>query len=71
MVGTDIFIVNNDTLLCIVDYYSKFMVVKKVESMSYEEVILATKVIFAEFGLHKTIVSDVGTNFVLEWFKEY
>ena len=27
------FMVNNETLLCIVDYYSKFPVVKKMESM--------------------------------------
>ena len=28
VVGADIFMVNNDTLLCIVDYYSKCLVVK-------------------------------------------
>ena len=39
VVGTDIFKVNNETLLFIVYYYSKFPVVKKVESLSTEDLI--------------------------------
>ena len=41
--------INNENLLCIVDYYSNFPVEKKVESMSAEDLILQTKVVFAEF----------------------
>ena len=44
--GTYICMVNNENLLCIVDYYSKFLVVKKMEMMSAKELIPATKVVF-------------------------
>ena len=49
-------IVNNET--CVLyneDYYSKFHVVKTVESMSAEDLIWATKVVFNEFGLPKNL----------------
>ena len=49
-VGAVIFMINNENFLCIVDYHSKFLVVKKVESMSAKDLIQATKVIFAKFG---------------------
>ena len=39
VVGTSIFMVNIETLLCIVDYYSKFPAVKNVESMLAEGLI--------------------------------
>ena len=61
VVGSDIFMVNNETLLCIVDYYSKFPVVKKVENMLVEDLIQATKAVFIKLGLP----------FVSEWFKEF
>ena len=44
VVGGDIFVINNRNLLCIVDYYSKFLVMQKVESLS-------ARVVFGEFGL--------------------
>ena len=48
-VGTDIFMVN-ENMLCIVHGTSKFLVVKKVESMLTEVLTIATNVVFAEFG---------------------
>ena len=45
------FMINNENLLCIVDYYNKFPVVKKVESMLAKDLIQATKVVFAEIGI--------------------
>ena len=39
VLGADIFMVGDETLLCIVDYYTKFPVVKKVESMLAEDLI--------------------------------
>ena len=53
VVGADIFMVNNETILCIVDYYSKFLVVKKKEGMLDEDLIWASTVVFAKFGLPK------------------
>ena len=62
VVGTDIFMINNENLLCIIDYYSKFPVVIKVESARF---------VFAGFGLPKILLSDAGTNFVSEQFKDF
>ena len=51
VVGTDIFVVNNEMLLCIVNYFSKMPVLKKVKNMLAEDLIWATTLIFAEFSL--------------------
>ena len=53
VVGGDIFMINATYLLCIVDYYSKFPVIEKVESLSAKDLIQAAKVVFAEFGSPK------------------
>ena len=66
MVCSDIFTIENNTLLHIVDYYSKFPVVKKTNGLLAENMIKVVKIVFAEFGLPKKIVSDVGTNFISE-----
>ena len=62
---------NNKNYLCIVDYDSKFPIVKKVEDMSAASLILACKVIFSEFGLLKKMMSDVGSNFISDTFKQF
>ena len=61
----------NRAYLCIVDCYSKFLVIKKTEGPSADNLILACKVIFSEYGLSKKIISDAGGNFVSEKFKEF
>ena len=61
----DIFMVNNKILLCIAYYYSKFPVLKKVASLSAGDLVLLTKITFAEFELDRKIISDEGTNFTL------
>ena len=33
VVGGDVFVINNKTLLCVVDYHSKFPIVKKVKNL--------------------------------------
>ena len=45
--------INNKDFLCIVDYYSKFPVVRKVEILSAKDLIRATKVVFTKFDLPK------------------
>ena len=45
IVGADIFLINKETLLCIVDYYSKFPVVKRVDGLSADDFIKATSVV--------------------------
>ena len=58
-------------LFCFVEYHSKFPIVKKVNSLSADNLVQATQQIFAEYGLPKKIVSYVGTNFTSETFKDF
>ena len=46
VVGVDMFSLYNKTYICIVDYHSKFPVIKKAGSLSANNLILAYKVIF-------------------------
>ena len=55
--------INNKTLMCIVDYYSKFPSLEKVAGLLADDIVHTTKLIFAEFGLPKTIISDAVMNF--------
>ena len=48
VVGAFIFMINNENLLCIVQYYSNIPLVKKVEGMLAKDLIGAIKVVFAE-----------------------
>ena len=66
VVYADAFIINNKTLLCIVDYYSKFPVETKVISLSAGDLVQMTKLIFVEYMFRKKTVSEVGTNFTLD-----
>ena len=39
VVGADIFMINNKNLICIVDYYIKFPLVKKIVSQSVQDLV--------------------------------
>ena len=68
VLGADVFHFNNKNYLCLVDYHSKFPVVKRMEGLSTENLIATTKIIFAEYGIPCKIMSDAGTNFVSDKF---
>ena len=70
-IGADMFTLNNKCYLCIVDYHSKFPVIKKTENLSADSLILMCKVIFAEYRLPKKKMSDSGSNFVSDKFKTF
>ena len=57
------FSLNNRNYLCLVDYHSKFSVVKRIESISAESVTLLCKISFIEYGLPKKIMSDAGSKY--------
>ena len=42
------------------DYYSKFPIVKRPDSLTVDDLVKASKIIFAEFGLIKKIISGTG-----------
>ena len=48
VVSADIFMVNNKMLLCIIDYYSKFLIVKKVDDLVADDLLQMARMIFAE-----------------------
>ena len=71
MIGADMFTLNNKHYLCIIDYHSKFPVIKKTEDLSADSLILLCKVIFAEYRLPRKIMSDSGGNFVSDKFRTF
>ena len=71
VLGTDIFTLNNKQYLCIVDYHSKFPIIKKTKDLSADSLIFMCKIIFAEYGILKKIMSDSGGNFISDKFKTF
>ena len=55
--GIDIFSINNNIPLCVVDYYSKFSIMQRADGLSADDLMRTAKFVFAEFGLSKKIVS--------------
>ena len=71
VLGVDIFHLSNKNYLCIVHYHSKFPVIKRMEGLSTESLITATKIIFVEYVIPHRLMSDTGTNFVSEKFRSF
>ena len=71
VVVVDVFMIYKKNILCIVDYYSKFPVVKEMVSLSVHDLVQAAKMTFAEFGLPRKIVSNARMNLTSETFKEF
>ena len=74
-VATDIFHYKSQPYLLIVDYTSRFPIMRKLKSMSVQNVTEHFKSIFSEYGWPDTIVSDNGPCYTAELFtnlmKEY
>ena len=74
-VATDIFHYESQPYLLIVNYTSRFPIVRKLKSMSAKNVAEHFKSIFSEYGWPDTIVSDNGPCYAAELFtnlmKEY
>ena len=69
VIGTDMVTLNNKHYLCIVEYHSKFPIIKKAEDLSADSLILTCKVIFAEYRIPKKVMSDAGGSFISDKFK--
>ena len=70
-VGADIFNFNNISYLCIVDYNSKFPIVRKLQGLLTKHLINAVTAIFGKYGILQKVMSDAGTNFVSEEFRHF
>ena len=71
VLGADIFHLINKNYLCIIDYHSKFPVIKRMEGLSTESLITTMKVIFVEYGIPHRLMSDAGINFVSEKIRSF
>ena len=58
-VGTDIFTLNSNNYICILDYHNRFPIVKLVEKLSVDDQIQCCQIVFAEYGLPRRIISDL------------
>ena len=68
--GVDLFEHSKKHYLLIVDYFSKFPIIRKLHSLSTGQVISELKGIFSENGIPETLISDGGPQFRSE-FKEF
>ena len=67
-VMTDIFYFSGDSYLLIVDYMSRFPVVRKLMSTTVQHITSQMKLIFAECGWLETIISNNGPCYSAEAF---
>ena len=57
--------------LLIVDYYSRWIEIARLNNLSAEEVILHTRSIFARHGIPETVISDNGPQFASEAYTQF
>ena len=69
--GLDILSLQGTQYLLTVDYFSQFPVVRKLQSLHSLSVIKILKEIFTTVGIPKCIVSDGGTQFTSQEFKDF
>ena len=69
--GSDIFYKNNSSYLLVVDYYSKFPVIKKLSSTTANAVVNQFKAIFSEHGIPEKVISDNGPQYSATEFVEF
>ncbi|XP_008484608.1 uncharacterized protein K02A2.6-like [Diaphorina citri] len=69
--GCDLFEFNKIHYLILVDYYSKFFEIVKLDNLTAQHIITHMKSIFARHGIPKLIVADSGTQFTSQLFKQF
>lgn len=70
-IGTDLFMWKQKTYLLVIDYYSRFIEIAKLASMTSNEVISHLKSIFARHGIPQYVVSDNGTQYSSQQFQDF
>ena len=70
-VGTDLFEWNKSDYLLVVDYYSRWIEVAKLNSPTAQEVIKHTSSMFARHGIPEIVVSDNGPQFSAELYATF
>ena len=67
--ATDIFTFDNHNYLLVVDYTSRFPVIRRLTSMTARVVAEHLKAIFSELGVPDTLISDNGPCYTGEYFR--
>ncbi|KAF2883748.1 hypothetical protein ILUMI_22412, partial [Ignelater luminosus] len=71
-VACDLFNIGRDEYLLVIDYYSKYIEIAKLEdSTSSNQVIVHLKSIFARHGIPDVVMSDNGPQFTSRLFKKF
>lgn len=71
-VACDLFYLDGEIYLLVVDYFSKYIeLVKLIDSSSSIQVITQLKSIFARHGIPKIVISDGGPQFSSHYFKQF
>lgn len=70
-IGTDCFHFNGEKYLLVIDYYSKFIEVIKLSTLTSEEVINNLKTIFSRHGIPDIVMSDNGPEYSSSVFKSF
>ena len=70
-VGTDLFDWNKSTYLLIVDYYSRWIEISLLQSLTSESVIHHTKSIFARHGIPDEVISDNGPQYASQQYSSF
>ena len=70
-VATDLFYWKGSTYLLIVDYYSRYIEIAKLNGQSSSEVIRHTKSIFARHGMPQEVVSNNGPAYSSLEYKQF
>lgn len=70
-IGVDIFTLYDINYLLIVDYFSKFVELRKLNSLGTDNVITILKEIFSRQGIPKILFSDNGPQFSSEQFTKF
>ena len=70
-VATDLFELNGTTYMLLVDYYSRYIEVQKLPSVTSASVITAMKAVFSHHGIPATVVSDNGPQYSSQERREF
>ena len=70
-VGADLFEFNNQHYLLIVDYFSKWPEISKLDNLSVNNVISYMKSQISRYGIPDELISDNGPQFACEEFAQF
>ena len=71
VIAVDLFSITNCNFLCIIDNYSKSLIVEKPEKLSADTLTTCCTIICAKYGLLKKTMSGTGINFISERFRHF